>query len=109
MFLSSVIIEVTCIYETSKEYLIQRKLEKEKKYRSLIPKELWQVKYKPGEGIRIAIRTMGTTMDGSHKALRRLGLINHCDDLQMITMNSSVILLNKHFSTGDFNKKSTHK
>ena len=93
----------------SKEYLKQRKLKKEKKYRSLIPEELWQVKYKPGEGIRIAIRTMNTILDDSHKALKRLGLINHCDYLQMITMNSSVILLNKHFSTGDFSKKSRHK
>ena len=93
----------------SKEYLKQRKLKKEKKYRSLIPEELWQVKYKPGEGIRIAIRAMDTILDDSHKALKRLGLINHCDDLQMKTMNSSVILLNKHFSTGDFNKKSRHK
>lgn len=61
------------------------------------------------EVIGIAIRAMGTILDDSHKILRTLGLINHCDALEMIAMNSSVILLNKYFSTGDFHKKSRHK
>lgn len=104
-----IITEVTCPYETSKEYLSQRKIEKEKKYRSLIPRELWQVKCNSGEVIGIAIGTMGTILDDSHKATKRLGLANHCNALQMIAMNSSVILLNKHFSTGDFYKKNGHK
>lgn len=92
-----------------KECLTQRKLDKEKKYCSLIPEELWQGKCKTGEVIGIAIRAMGTILDDSHKVLRTLGLINHCDALEMIAMNSSVILLNKYFSTGDFHKKSIHK
>lgn len=92
-----------------KEYLAQRKLDKEKKYCSLIPEELWQRKCKTGEVIGIAIGPMGTILNDSRKVLRTLGLINHCDALEMIVMNSSVVLLNKHFSTGDFHKKSRHK
>ena len=73
-----VIIEVTCPYESSKEYLHQRKLEKEKEYRSLIPEELWQVKCNTGEVIGIVIGTMGTILEDSHRAIERLGLVNQC-------------------------------
>ena len=67
------------------------------------------MKCNTGEIIGIVIRTMGTILGDSHRALKRLGLVNHCNALQIIAMNSSVILLNKHFSMGDFHKKSRHK
>ena len=54
--------------------------------------------------MRDAIGTMGTILEDSHRSLTRLGLANHCSVLQLIAMNSSVILLNKHFNTGDFHK-----
>ena len=76
-----VIIEVTCPYGSNKEYLHQRKLEKEKKYCSLIAEELWQVKYNTGEVVGIVNRTMGTTLEDSHRAIKRLGLVNQCSAL----------------------------
>lgn len=103
------IVEVTWPYETSKEYLTQRKIEKERKYCALIPGELWQTKCESGEVIGIAIGAMGTILDDSYKAIKGLGLTNHYNALQMIAMNSSLILPNKHFSTSDFHKKNRHK
>ena len=103
------IIEVTCPYETSQEYLMQRRIEKERKYHSLIRDELWQVKCNSGEVIAITIGAMGTILEDSYKAIKKLGLANHCNALQMISMNSSVILLNNHFNTGDFYKRGKHK
>ena len=100
-----VIIKVTCPHESSKEYLHQRKLEKERKYHFQIPDELWQAKCNTGEVVGIVIGTVGTIREDSHRAIKRLGLINQSSTLQMIAMNSSVILLNKYFNTGDFHKK----
>ena len=51
------------------------------------------------------IGTMGTILEDSHWSLKKIGIVNQCNTLQMIAMNSSVILLNKHFATGDFCKR----
>lgn len=53
------IIEVTCRYKTNVEYLRQRKIEKERKYISLITEELWQVRASTGKVIAAIISTMG--------------------------------------------------
>lgn len=91
-----VVVELTCPYEISKEYLKQRKEDKVKKYKSLVTDELWQVSCETGEIIGITIGAMGKIMEDSHKSLKRLGLIAHCSALQMTAMNSSVIILNAH-------------
>ena len=97
------IIEVTCPYKCNKVCLQQRKLEKERKYRSLITDELWQVGTSAGETIGVTICTLGIILDDSCRALKRIG--NQCNSLQMIVMNSSVLILNQHFSTGNFCRK----
>ena len=40
-----------------------------------------------------------------HQSLKKLVLIDQCSALQMIAMNTIVILLNQHSNTGDFYKK----
>ena len=101
-----VIIKVTCPHESSKEYLHQRKLEKERKYHFQIPDELWQAKCNTGEEVVwIVIGTVGTIREDSHRAIKRLGLVNQSSALQMIAVNSSVILLNKGFNTVIFTRR----
>ena len=102
---NSLVVELTCPYEIGAEYLKQRKEDKEKKYRSLVTDQLWQAGCETGEIIGITIGAMGTIMEESHISLKRLGLIAHCNALWMIAMNSSVILLNKHFNTGNHQPK----
>ena len=89
-----ILIEVTCPYETSTEYLRQRKTEKEQKYRYLIKDELWQVGASTGEVIAIIIGAMGTILEDSHKSLKKIEIVEQCNALQMTAMNSSVIAMN---------------
>lgn len=97
------IIEVTCPYKCNKVCLQQRKLGKERKYKSLITDEIWQVGTSAGETIGVTICTLGIILEDSCRALKRIG--DQCNSPQMIAMNSSVLILNQHFSTGDFCRK----
>ena len=86
------------------------KLKKPRKYGSLIKDELWQVGASTGgEVIAIIIVTMGTILEDSYKSLKKIGMADQCNALQITAMNSSVILLNKHFATGDFCKRANRR
>ena len=66
--------EVTCRYESSKVYLLQREEEKVAKYRKLIEHELDQFECKTGEVTSIVIGNMDTIPDKINQELKRLGL-----------------------------------
>ena len=67
----STIVEVTCRYESSKVYLLQREEEKVAKYWKLIEHELDQFECKTGEVTSIVIGSIDTILD---KINQELGL-----------------------------------
>lgn len=99
------IIEVTIPYETSKEYLQQRRLDKQKKYERLMtPDALRQAECTEAEIIPIVIGSLATIDENTNKSLRQLKLSNHRDALQMTVAQGTVNILNNHFRRQDFDK-----
>ena len=72
-------------------------MDKGRKHQSLVAEKLWQIGASTGELIVITIGTMGMILEGSHKSSTRLGIVNQCNSLQMIAMNSSIIMINAVF------------
>lgn len=99
------IIEVTIPYETSEEYLEQRRLEKQIKYERLTTREaLRQAECTDATIVPIVIGSLGTMTEDSNRYLRQLKLSTQRDALQVSVAQGTVNILNHHFRRQDFDK-----
>lgn len=70
-----IIVEVTIPYETSNQYLEQRRQDKIRKYEKLLLEDrLLQVQCNKGTIVPITIGTLGTITDSTNKDLHQLKL-----------------------------------
>ena len=91
------IIEVTCPYEVSREYLQYREEEKINKHiKGLIQNELNQVECNSGEVLSTVNGSLGTMLERTNKSLKKLKLTKHREAFQMTAIKGSVNILNSH-------------
>ena len=104
------IIEVTIPYETSEEYINQRKRQKVEKYEQLIKMQdgLRQVDCTSGQVIPVVIGALGTITAAINQDLKTLKLSCIKDALQMMISTGSVNILNSHFRRNDFERQHDH-
>ena len=99
------IIEVTIPYETSEEYLEQRRLEKQIKYERLTTREaLRQAECTDATIVPIVIGSLGTMTEDCNRYHRQLKLSTQRDALQVSVAQGTVNILNHHFRRQDFDK-----
>ena len=98
-----VIIELTCPYESSIEYLDQRAQDKVTKYQPLL-QDLQQVDCQSGEIISLVIGSLGT-ITRTNAELRKLKLSKHKELLQMTVIKGNVNILNHHLRRDDFQRR----
>ena len=98
------IMQATCPYEVSREYLQSRGEEKINKYKGLIQNELNQVECSSGEVLSIVIDTLGAMLERTNESLKKLKLTKHCAAFQMTAIKGSVSILNSHLRRDDFKK-----
>ena len=98
------IIEITCPYEVSREYLQSQGEEKNNKYKGLIQNELNQVECNSGEVLSIVIGSLGTMLERTNKSLKRLTLTKHRQAFQMTAIKGTVNILNSHMRRDDSKK-----
>ena len=98
-----VIIELTCPYESSIEYLDQRAQDKVTKYQPLV-QDLQQVDCQSGEIISLVIGLLGTITSWTNAELRKSKLSKHREALQMTVIKGSVNILNHHLRRDDFQR-----
>ena len=96
------IIEVTIPYETSNEYIHQRRDQKIEMYKKLIKDELTQVECISGQIIPFVIGALGTITTHTNQDLKKLKLSSIKDALQMTVATGSINILNSHFRRNDF-------
>ena len=80
------IIEMTCPYEASMDYLQQREEENVSKCIALIQGELHQVECHTGEVISLVIGRMGTILEKTNGNLKRVRLTKQRGTFQMTTI-----------------------
>ena len=98
------IIEVTCPYETSLNYLQQRAHNRAEKYKPLL-KNLAQVNCNSREAISLVLGSLGTIDSNTNESLKKLKLIKHKTALQMSVMKGSVNIIHNHLRRDDFEKR----
>ena len=98
------IIEITCPYETSLNYLQQRAHYKLEKYKPPL-KDLAQVNCNSREVISFVFGSLGTIDSNMNKSFKKLKVMKHKTALQMIVMKGSVNIIHKHLGRNDFEKR----
>ena len=98
------IMEITCPYEVSREYLQSQEEEKINKYKGLIQNELNQVECNSGEVLSIVIGSLGTMLERTNESLKRLTLTKHRQAFQMTAIKGTVNILNSHMRRDDSKK-----
>ena len=99
------IIEVTIPYETSNQYLEQRRQDRINKYEKILLEDgLLQVQCNKGRIVPIVIGALGTIIDSTNKDLHHVKLQKQRDALQMIVVTGSVSIIKNHLRREDFHK-----
>ena len=96
------IIEVTILYETSNQYLEQRRHDRINKYEKILLEDgLLQVECNKERIVPIVIGALGNFTDSTNKDLYHLKLQKQHDVLQMIVATGFVNIINNHLRRED--------
>ena len=105
------ILEITCPYEQSEEYLSQWKREKEAKYKA-VKREKNQVGCETVEVMALVLGSLGIIYKDTWQDIRKLKLASSAEAWRMTTTKGPVNIIKQHMKENDFNpkrKKNTKK